>query len=90
MMMRRGPLPLSTSSSLNDLIVRLGDDFCSRDPLIHESLKWGFPKIEVTMRGGPHNKDNSNFPKVSPHNEYKGYSISGVYVGVPLFWETTK
>ena len=34
---------------------------------------WGFPKIRGTFFGGPHNKD---------------YSI-GVYIGVPLFWETT-
>ena len=38
-------------------------------------LKWGFPKIRGTLFGGPHNKD---------------YSILGVYIGVPLFWGTTK
>ena len=34
----------------------------------------GFPKIGGTLFRGPYNKD---------------YSIFGVYIGVPLFWETT-
>ena len=39
-------------------------------------LKSGsFPKIRGTFFGGPHSKDNMYF---------------GVYVGVPLFRETTK
>ena len=33
-----------------------------------------FPQIRGTFFGGSHNKD---------------YSIFGVYIGVPLFWETT-
>ena len=35
---------------------------------------WGFPIIRGTLSGGPYNKD---------------CSILGVYIGVPLFWETT-
>ena len=36
-----------------------------------------FPKIREYLFGGPHNKDYSN------------YSILGVYIGLPSFWETT-
>ena len=38
------------------------------------STIWGFPKIRGAILGGPYNKD---------------YSILGVYIGVPLFGETT-
>ena len=39
-----------------------------------EESIWGFPKIRGTHFRGPNNKD---------------YSILGVYIGVPLFWEAT-
>ena len=35
---------------------------------------WGFPKIRGTLFKGSHHKD---------------YSILGVDIGVPLFWEST-
>ena len=35
----------------------------------------GLPKIWGTFLGGPYNKD---------------YNIVGLYIGVPLFWETSK
>ena len=39
-----------------------------------DGYNWGFPKIKGTFLGGPNSKD---------------YSILGVYIRVPLFWETT-